>query len=401
MTLDLYSRLQSVASAGAAAREEKKEGSEAEEAGAAPDRFRLASHAAFLDAARLHERLLRRKRQRGWHNLVIERGTVERLLQNDDWYELRLPPERLSPAGFRQLRALEDVALDLVTEYADRFWRRERRRWEHDRIEVVTLDEDDPNHLRAWKLSVDAAGDKLAEDARKLADALREGRFDDLMKYWYDTLKVGLVPNKAHAYKPLLYVDKDCAVTVEPVPLDGNEKRVVDHLESLAARRHACLRGRELYLIRNRTRGRGVSFFDDFGYYPDFIVWLKDDARQHVLFLDPQGVEPLRRPGAQKGGAAPRDREGRRPGAQGRSEPALTRLRPVRDPGRRDSTTASAPRAIGSGTASTSSTIPTGCNRSSNTPSNRPPEMIRYGGVSPIGRRFRSSSCSSCRSRSR
>ena len=190
------------------------------EAETAPDRFRLASHAAFLDPARLHEGLLRRKRQRGWHNLVIERGTVERLLQNDDWYELRLPPERLDPAGFRQLRALEDVALDLITEYADRFWRRERRRWEHDRIEVVTLDEDDPNHLRAWKLSVDAAGDKLAEDARKLADALREGRFDDL-KYWYDTLKVGLVPNKAHAYRPLLYVDKDCAVTVEPAPWTG------------------------------------------------------------------------------------------------------------------------------------------------------------------------------------
>ena len=180
VSLDLYSRLQSVASAGAAAREEEKgdavggnaptptkprsvaivSGEERkEEAETRPDRFRLASHAAFLDAARLHERLLRRKRQRGWHNLVIERETVDRLLRNDDWYELRLPPERLNPAGFRQLRALEDVALDLITEYADSFWRRERRRWEHDRIEIVTLDEDDPNHLRSWKLSVDAAGD--------------------------------------------------------------------------------------------------------------------------------------------------------------------------------------------------------------------------------------------------
>ena len=77
---------------------------------------------------------------------------------------------------------------------------------------------------------------------------------------------------------------------MQPVPLDENEKRVVDHLESLAALGHACLQGRELYLIRNLTRGRGVSFFDDFGYYPDFIVWLKDDARQHVLFLDPKGL---------------------------------------------------------------------------------------------------------------
>ena len=51
-----------------------------------------------------------------------------------------------------------------------------------------------------------------------------------------------------------------------------------------------CLKGKELYLIRNLTRGRGVSFFDDFGYYPDFIVWLKDADSQHVIFLDPKGL---------------------------------------------------------------------------------------------------------------
>ena len=106
MALDLYSRLQSAASVGAAGgpREEKER--EKGEADAEPDRFSLATHAPFLDAARLYERLLRRKRQRGWHNLVIERRTVERLLENDDWCALRLPPERLNPTGFPQLRLL-------------------------------------------------------------------------------------------------------------------------------------------------------------------------------------------------------------------------------------------------------------------------------------------------------
>ena len=33
-----------------------------------------------------------------------------------------------------------------------------------------------------------------------------------------------------------------------------------------------------------------MSFFDDFGYYPDFIVWLKDDHCQHVIFIDPKGL---------------------------------------------------------------------------------------------------------------
>ena len=60
VALDLYSRLQSAASAGPAGgpREEKER--EKAEADAEPDRFSLATHAPFLDAGRIHERLLRR-----------------------------------------------------------------------------------------------------------------------------------------------------------------------------------------------------------------------------------------------------------------------------------------------------------------------------------------------------
>ncbi len=65
---------------------------------------------------------------------------------------------------------------------------------------------------------------------------------------------------------------------------------MVDRLKELAGSRDPCLQDRELYLIRNLTRGRGVSFFDDFSYYPDFIVWLKDKHCQHVVFLDPKGL---------------------------------------------------------------------------------------------------------------
>ena len=67
-------------------------------------------------------------------------------------------------------------------------------------------------------------------------------------------------------------------------------KKVVEGLASLAESGDPCLKGRELFLIRNLTQGRGVSFFDDYHYYPDFIVWLKDGARQHVDFLDPKGL---------------------------------------------------------------------------------------------------------------
>ncbi len=272
ITLDLYSQLQSVASGEVSSVSSTQKASVKLEP----------RHTSFFNQARMYDKLLRRKQQNGWHNLVISQETVEHLLRDTDWYALYMPPERLGMTDFRSVKELEDVAVNLITEYADQFWRKERRRWEQDNIEVVTLDEDDPNNVRAYELSVDVTQGQLIDDINKLATNVRAGYFQNL--------RLGVIMADTHAYQPLLYVGADCQVTVRPVALDENEKTVVERLKELAESSDPCLGGRELYLIRNLTRGRGVSFFDDFGYYPDFIVWLNDADSQHVLFLDPKGL---------------------------------------------------------------------------------------------------------------
>ncbi len=272
VTLDLYSRLQSVASSGVVS-----------EQSAAKRSVKLPpGQVAYFNRTRLYDKLLKRKQQRGWHNLTIERATVDRLLERDDWYDLSMPSERLSVTDFRQIGGLEDVALDLITEYADQFWRKQRRQWEHDKIEVVTLHQDDPNNVGAYELSVDATESQLVKDVHELASSVRARDFRDL--------SVSVIMTQAHAYKPLLYAGPDSKVTIQPVSLNKDERNVVEQLAALAEHRDPCLHGKELFLIRNRTRGRGVSFFDDYAYYPDFIVWLKDEACQHVIFLDPKGL---------------------------------------------------------------------------------------------------------------
>ena len=239
-------------------------------------------HVAFFDRTRIRDALAAHKQRMGWHNLVIRPGTVDRLLESDRWYLLHAPPERMQVKRFEDIRALEGVAVDLITEYAGEFWRRQRRSWERDRIEVVRLDENDPNNICEYRLSIDAAESQLLDDVRDLAENLRYGH------HYY--LKLAVLKIDAHAYYPLLHADKGCKVTIQPVALDKNETTVVEALSEFAERRDPCLRGRELYLIRNLTRGRGVSFFDDYTYYPDFIVWLIDDESQHLIFLDPKGL---------------------------------------------------------------------------------------------------------------
>ena len=160
VTLDQYSRLQVVTSG------EKKVNFTA-----GSETVSLTKYASMFDVGRVYRRLLRRKQHRGWHNLTIERSTVQRLLERDDWYELMLPADRLELVRFRDVRRLENLAVDLVTEYADRFWRACRRRWEHGRIEVVTLERDDPNNIGAYQMTVDATRQQLVQEATELADS--------------------------------------------------------------------------------------------------------------------------------------------------------------------------------------------------------------------------------------
>lgn len=42
--------------------------------------------------------------------------------------------------------------------------------------------------------------------------------------------------------------------------------------------------------MRNRTRGKGIGFFETYGFYPDFILWIEKKDTQHILFVEPHGL---------------------------------------------------------------------------------------------------------------
>ena len=47
---------------------------------------------------------------------------------------------------------------------------------------------------------------------------------------------------------------------------------------------------KELYLLRNQGKGRGVGFFEANNFYPDFVMWLIYNNKQYITFIDPKGL---------------------------------------------------------------------------------------------------------------
>lgn len=49
---------------------------------------------------------------------------------------------------------------------------------------------------------------------------------------------------------------------------------------------------RELSVLRNQAKA-GVGFFEAGNFYPDFMVWVRDENRQWLTFVDPKGIRNL------------------------------------------------------------------------------------------------------------
>ena len=52
------------------------------------------------------------------------------------------------------------------------------------------------------------------------------------------------------------------------------------------------VKNKEIFLLRNLSR-RGIGFFKDSGFYPDFIMWIKENNKQSMFLIDPKGIRNL------------------------------------------------------------------------------------------------------------
>jgi hypothetical protein len=98
---------------------------------------------------------------------------------------------------------------------------------------------------------------------------------------------------RQHLYRPLIYLKSD-HIEVSPVQLNEGERKFVLDLRTYYEKGRAFFQDKELYLLRNQSRGRGIGFFEAGNFYPDFILWLVVDNHQYITFVDPKGLRNLR-----------------------------------------------------------------------------------------------------------
>lgn len=262
-------------------------------------------HLDFLDFAGMHSELREFCSERGWNNFYFVRDELRQLLTPADdnsgcaWYRLSIPPEELGLQSASRVQRWQHIATTLLKKYMERVYRCRQAEYERRHLEYRPLTADDPNFVRQYEFEVQRSRETIIKDLERIRGEIRAGNLKNVeLRQKLDGFGTDGLANAAapqHLYTPLLYVTNTRAVSIKPVVLDTRQELafVID-LKSYCEGAPEHLSGKEVYLLRNQSRGRGVGFFEAGNFYPDFILWVLDAGRQHIGFIDPKGLQHLR-----------------------------------------------------------------------------------------------------------
>lgn len=247
-------------------------------------------HLSFLDYDDLFFRLEKFKRERTWHNLNISKSMIKTLLADRTWYKVVVPSGKMAFSDFGNVALWQEMAAELLQKFAEEYYNYCKAAFIEPRLELREIGVKDGSlpETDEYQLIVDASEAALINDIQNLTSEIATGKAGVLRA---GDLKGCLFG--AHLYEPVLHVVKGSRIQIAPVSLNESEFQFLDDLRLYIETDQARLaeEGIELFLLRNESRGRGVGFFEAGNFYPDFLLWLVKDGKQHLAFVEPHGLQ--------------------------------------------------------------------------------------------------------------
>lgn len=234
---------------------------------------------------KVYANLLEYKERKGLANLVIRPDMLKKILtaaKPTRLYTLIADETVVKPDSFAATTLLQEAVETILRKYVDGFYRLMQERWASENMIYRVLDGKDPNFqdytvkIARGEAELIAAVQKLIEEGERI--------------YREETRELPSIHFDCHLYQPLL-VERGDKVKSEPPGLNDSERQFVEDMRAYCrAEKDKSLADKEIYLLRNLSRGKGIGFFDKRGFYPDFILWIKNASTQRIVFIEPHGM---------------------------------------------------------------------------------------------------------------
>ncbi|MCD6334289.1 MAG: restriction endonuclease subunit R, partial [Candidatus Latescibacteria bacterium] len=239
----------------------------------------------LVDWEKVYLELLEYKERKGLVNLVVRSETPRKILATSEprLYNLIADESVVAPKAFADTVLLHEATVSILRKYTDAFYLNQQRAWESKNMDYRGLAHSDPN-FQPYTVKIPKSQHRLVEAVQCLieeADRIYRNVMTELPTLHFDR----------HLYQPLLVEDSNGLITSTPPGLEPSESRFVQDLRdywiTYGQSKHE---DKDIFLLRNLTRGKGVGFFAGSGFYPDFILWIKSEKSQRIVFIEPHGM---------------------------------------------------------------------------------------------------------------
>ena len=242
---------------------------------------------AYLD-------LLEYKERKSLSNLIVLPDIPREIIAHNEpsrLYTLDAEKFVTCPRTFTERALLQEAVVNILRKYTDVFYRMRRERWDSRHMVYKTLGEMDPNitfnvredFVGGYTINVKRSHTNLIDNVDKLIKNVEK-------LYETESLELPRLHFDRHLYQPLL-IEQGDKIKINPPGLQPSEKKFVQDIKDYwIAEKGGSLANKEVFLLRNMSRGSGIGFFEERGFYPDFILWIKKEISQHIVFIEPHGM---------------------------------------------------------------------------------------------------------------
>jgi hypothetical protein len=246
----------------------------------------------FLNWERICFQLLDYKIKRGWNNLIFTKEALRKIIENNK-YSLYCLEEMINPTAFEELDFIEKkVVIPILKKYIKALYDRERHAWAQKNIYMEQLTEDHEN-LKFGEYSIQLfsqgrSEEKFVEFVEEIKEIVSQ-KIDDLWNGTENNTYLKNVHFSRHLYQPLLAKVNSQNIKISPTGLNQGEEKFIEDLKKFLNENSEKLKDKELFVLRNLPR-KGVGFYETYGFFPDFIIWLKKNEKQRIIFVEPHGL---------------------------------------------------------------------------------------------------------------
>ena len=255
----------------------------------------------YLDYDRIFVELEQYKNEKFYYNIIIDKQEICNIMKTEGWYSLIIPEMYLIIDTVEKLQNATDYAIMVLKHYMDKFFTYKKEEWEAPYISYHTIAIDDNNFVDEYTIryTEEYEGDGTPQDIEKFVDDVKNmlDKYDEIkdfeMSMHHNILSA--IDFKKHLYSPLITSQAgNFKIQVSPVALNKGEAEFVRQLNEYVTKHEKEFAGKELYLLRNKSKV-GMGFFEAGNFYPDFVLWIIDTetGMQRISFVDPKGLMKL------------------------------------------------------------------------------------------------------------